>query len=31
MQVLVGRPEMKRPLGRPTITCEDNIKIMIGN
>jgi hypothetical protein len=26
-RVLVGRPEGKRPLGRPRHRCEDNIKI----
>jgi hypothetical protein len=25
-RVLVGRPEGKRPLGRPRRRCEDNIK-----
>jgi len=25
--VLVGKPEKKRPLGRPRIRCEDNIKM----
>jgi len=25
--VLVGKPEVKRPLGRPTRRCEDNIKM----
>jgi hypothetical protein len=26
-RVLVGRPEVKRPLGRPSRRCEDNIKM----
>jgi hypothetical protein len=26
-RVLVGRPEGKRPLGRPRHRCEDNIKL----
>jgi hypothetical protein len=26
-RILVGRPEGRRPLGRPTRRCEDNIKI----
>jgi len=26
-RVLVGKPEGKRPLGRPRLRCEDNIKI----
>jgi hypothetical protein len=26
-RVLVGRPEGKRPLGRPRRRCEDNIKM----
>jgi hypothetical protein len=26
-QVLVGKPEGKRPLGRPRCRCEDNIKV----
>ena len=26
-RVLVGKPEGKRPLGRPRRRCEDNIKI----
>jgi hypothetical protein len=26
-RVLVGRPEDKRPLGKPRCRCEDNIKI----
>jgi hypothetical protein len=26
-RVLIGRPEGKRPLGRPRRTCEDNIKM----
>jgi hypothetical protein len=26
-RVLVGRPESKRPLGRPRRRCEDNIKL----
>jgi hypothetical protein len=25
--ILVGKPEGKRPLGRPSRRCEDNIKI----
>jgi hypothetical protein len=25
--ILVGRPEGRRPLGRPTRRCEDNIKM----
>jgi hypothetical protein len=25
--ILVERPERKRPLGRPTHRCEDNIKM----
>jgi hypothetical protein len=29
-RVLVGRPEGKRPLGRPRRRCEDNIKIDFG-
>jgi hypothetical protein len=28
-RVLVGKPEGKRPLGRPRRRCEDNIKIDI--
>jgi len=28
-RVSVGRPEGKRPLGRPRCRCEDNIKIFI--
>jgi hypothetical protein len=27
LQVLVGRPEAKRPLGRPRCRWEDNIKL----
>jgi hypothetical protein len=30
-RVLVGRPEGKRPLGRPRHRWEDNIKIDLGN
>jgi hypothetical protein len=26
-RVLVGKPEEKRPLGRPRHSCEDNIKM----
>ena len=26
-RVLVGKPEGKRPLGRPRHKCEDNIKV----
>jgi hypothetical protein len=26
-RVLVGKPEGKRPLGRPRHSCEDNIKM----
>jgi hypothetical protein len=26
-KILVGKPEVKIPLGRPRRTCEDNIKI----
>ena len=26
-RVLVGKPEGKRPLGRPGPSCEDNIKM----
>jgi hypothetical protein len=26
-RVLVGKPEGKRPLGRPKLRCEDNIKM----
>jgi hypothetical protein len=26
-RVLVGRPDGKRPLGRPRVRCEDNIKM----
>jgi len=26
-RVLVGKPEEKRPLGRPKRRCEDNIKM----
>jgi hypothetical protein len=29
-KILVGKPERKRPLGRPRRTWEDNIKIYIG-
>jgi hypothetical protein len=29
-RVLVGRPEGKRPLGRPRRRCEDNIKMDLG-
>jgi hypothetical protein len=29
-RVLVGRPECKRPLGRPRRRCEDNIKMDLG-
>jgi hypothetical protein len=25
--VLVGKPDGKRPLGRPRLRCEDNIRI----
>jgi hypothetical protein len=28
-RVLVGKPERKRPLGRPELTWEDNIKMDI--
>jgi hypothetical protein len=28
-RVLVGRPEGKRPVGRPKCRCEDNIKMFI--
>jgi hypothetical protein len=28
--ILVGRPEGRRPLGRPRRRCEDNIKMYIG-
>jgi len=28
-RVLVGKPERKRPLGRPTLRWEDNIKMDI--
>jgi hypothetical protein len=28
-RVLVGKPEGKRPLGRPRLRCEDNIKMDI--
>jgi hypothetical protein len=30
-RVLVGRPEVKRPLGRPRRRWEDNIKIYLGD
>jgi hypothetical protein len=26
-RILVGRPEVRRPLGRPRCRCEDNIKM----
>jgi hypothetical protein len=26
-RILVGKPEGKRPLGRPRLRCEDNIKL----
>jgi hypothetical protein len=26
-RVLVGKPEGKEPLGRPRLSCEDNIKM----
>ena len=26
-RVLIGKPEGKRPLGRPRLRCEDNIKM----
>jgi hypothetical protein len=26
-RILVGKPEGKRPLGRPTRRCEDNVKM----
>jgi hypothetical protein len=29
-RVLIGRPEEKRPLGRPRRRCEDNIKLDLG-
>jgi hypothetical protein len=29
-RVPVGRPEGKRPLGRPRRRCEDNIKVDLG-
>jgi hypothetical protein len=29
-RILVGRPEGKRPLGRPRRWCEDNIKMVLG-
>jgi hypothetical protein len=29
-RVLVGKPEGKRPLGRPRRRCEDNIKMVMG-
>ena len=28
-RVLVGKPEGKRPLGRPRRRCEDNIKMVL--
>ena len=28
-RVLVGKPERKRPLGRPRRRCEDNIKMYL--
>jgi hypothetical protein len=28
-RVLVGKPEGKRPLGRPRLRCEDNIKVCL--
>jgi hypothetical protein len=28
-RVLVGKPEGKRPLGKPKLRCEDNIKIYL--
>jgi hypothetical protein len=28
-RVLIGRPEGKRPLGRPMHRCEDNIKMYL--
>jgi hypothetical protein len=30
-KILVGEPEVKRPLGRPTRKWEDNIKTSQGN
>jgi len=30
-RVLVGKPEGKRPLGRPGRRCEDNIKMDLQN
>jgi hypothetical protein len=30
-RILVGKPEGKRPLGRPRHRCEDNIKIDLRN
>jgi hypothetical protein len=30
-RVLVGRPEGKRPLGRPRRRCENNIKLDLGD
>jgi hypothetical protein len=29
-RILVGRPEGRRPLGRPRRRCEDNIKMDLG-
>jgi len=29
IQVLVGKPEEKRPFGRPRLRCEDNIKMYL--
>jgi hypothetical protein len=26
-RILVGKPEGKRPLGRPRSRCEDNVKV----
>jgi hypothetical protein len=26
-RVLAGKPEVKRLLGRPTLRCEDNVKL----
>jgi len=26
-RILVGKPEVKRPLGTPRLRCEDNIKM----
>ena len=28
-RVLVGKPDVKRPLGRPRRKCEDNIKMYL--